>query len=225
MSEVVLSETPVHITTVVSEMFAENAYILHLGDRNDCIVIDPSFDTMSILQYLSKNGLTVSAILNTHGHTDHIVGNAVIKGQFPDAPLIIGVGDSPKLTDPQLNLSASHGLAIVSPVADQTVVHGEVIEFAGIRLETRNTPGHSCGHVVWICHETTPTVAINGDVLFAGSVGRTDFPDGSFEVLEQSIREQLYTLPDETLVLTGHGDRTTIGREKKTNPYVSESVT
>ena len=86
MSAVVLSETPVQITTIVSEMFAENAYILHLGDRSDCIVIDPSFDTMSILQYLSKNGLTVSAILNTHGHTDHIVGNEVIKGQFPDAP-------------------------------------------------------------------------------------------------------------------------------------------
>jgi glyoxylase-like metal-dependent hydrolase (beta-lactamase superfamily II) len=222
MTKVSLSETPVQITTVVSEMFAENAFIVHLKDRNDCIVIDPSFDTESILQYLTKNDLTVSAILNTHGHTDHIVGNKAIKLQFPQAPLVIGVGDAPKLTDPQLNLSAAYGLGIVSPPADQTVVHGEIIEFAGIRLETRNTPGHSCGHVVWIWHDATPTVAINGDVLFAGSIGRTDFPDGSFEVLEQSIRQQLYTLPADTIVLTGHGNNTTIGQEKQTNPFVAE---
>ena len=88
MTEVSLSDTPVQITTVVSEMFAENAFIIHLNDRNDCIVIDPSFDTEPILQYLTKNELTVSAILNTHGHTDHIVGNKVIKSQFPDAPLV-----------------------------------------------------------------------------------------------------------------------------------------
>ena len=222
MTKVSLSETPVQITTVVSEMFAENAFIVHLKDRNDCIVIDPSFDTETILQYLTKNDLTVSAILNTHGHTDHIVGNKAIKFRFPNAPLVIGAGDAPKLTDPQLNLSASYGLGIVSPPADQTVVHGEIIEFAGIRLETRNTPGHSCGHVVWIWHDTTPTVAINGDVLFAGSIGRTDFPDGSFEVLEQSIRQQLYTLPADTIVLTGHGNTTTIGQEKQSNPFVAE---
>ncbi len=222
MTKVRLSEKPVQITSVVSEMFSENAFIIHLNDRNDCIVIDPSFNTESILQYLTKNRLSVSAILNTHGHTDHIVGNAAIKAQFPDAPIVIGTGDEPKLTDPQLNLSASYGLAIISPNADQTVEHGEIIEFAGIRLETRNTPGHSCGHVVWICHDTTPVVAINGDVLFAGSIGRTDFPDGSFEILEQSIRQQLYTLPNDTIVLTGHGNSTTIGQEKQTNPFVSE---
>ena len=222
MTEVSLSDTPVQITTVVSEMFAENAFIIHLNGRTDCIVIDPSFDTLPILQYLTQNGLTVSAILNTHGHTDHIVGNKDIKSQFPQAPLVIGAGDAPKLTDPQLNLSASYGLGIVSPPADQTVEHGEIIEFAGIRLETRNTPGHSSGHVVWIWHETTPVVAINGDVLFAGSIGRTDFPDGSFEILEESIRQQLYTLPDDTIVLTGHGNKTTIGQEKRMNPFVSE---
>jgi hydroxyacylglutathione hydrolase len=203
-------------------MFAENAFIIHLNGRTDCIVIDPSFDTLPILQYLTQNELTVSAILNTHGHTDHIVGNKDIKSQFPQAPLVIGAGDAPKLTDPQLNLSASYGLGIVSPPADQTVEHGEIIEFAGIRLETRNTPGHSSGHVVWIWHETTPVVAINGDVLFAGSIGRTDFPDGSFEILEESIRQQLYTLPDDTIVLTGHGNKTTIGQEKRMNPFVSE---
>jgi glyoxylase-like metal-dependent hydrolase (beta-lactamase superfamily II) len=222
MTEVSLSDTPVQITTVVSEMFAENAFIIHLNGRTDCIVIDPSFDTLPILQYLTQNELTVSAILNTHGHTDHIVGNKDIKSQFPEAPLVIGAGDAPKLTDPQLNLSASYGLGIVSPPADQTVEHGEIIEFAGIRLETRNTPGHSSGHVVWIWHETTPVVAINGDVLFAGSIGRTDFPDGSFEILEESIRQQLYTLPDDTIVLTGHGNKTTIGQEKRMNPFVSE---
>ena len=88
-------------------------------------------------------------------------------------------------------------------------------------METRNTPGHSPGHVVWVFYDTEVPVVINGDVLFEGSVGRTDFEDGDFDTLEKSIREQLYTLPDESIVLTGHGNATTIGQEKATNPFVN----
>ena len=219
-----LKEKSIQITIVISEMFDENAFILHIEGRNDCIVVDPSFDTESIFQYVQEHQLQIAAILNTHGHTDHIVGNQEVKKQFPDAPIVIGAGDAPKLTDPELNLSASYGLGITSPEADLLVNHGDWIEFAGIRLETRNTPGHSCGHVVWIWHDSTPTIAINGDVLFAGSIGRTDFADGSFADLEHSIRTQLYPLHEDTLVLTGHGPSTTIGSEKRTNPFVPARI-
>src|SRR6185369_13316894 len=119
-----------------------------------------------------------------------------------------------KLTDPQKNLSAQFGIPITSPPADQFVNEGDAIEFAGFTLQVREIPGHSSGHVVFICRELTPPVVFGGDVLFAGSVGRTDFPDGDFEQLAAVIREKLFVLPDETIVLSGHGPETTIGEEK-----------
>jgi len=208
------------ITTVVSEMFSQNAYILRRTDQTSCLVIDPSFEANSILEYLAEHSYDVSAILNTHGHIDHIIGNQTIKDRFPTAPLIIGELDAYKLTDAQANLSAGYGIELNSPEADKTVKHGEYLSFAGMTLETRLTPGHSAGHVVWVYEAAEVGVVVNGDVLFAGSVGRTDFPDGSFEALEHSIQEQLYTLPSDTVVLTGHGNMTTIGQEKDTNPFV-----
>jgi len=208
------------VTTVVSEMFSQNAFILRRSDQTGCLVIDPSFEADSILKYLAEHNYDVSAILNTHGHIDHIIGNKTIKDRFPAAPLIIGELDAYKLSDPQANLSAGYGIEINSPEADKTVKHGEFLSFAGITLETRWTPGHSAGHVVWVYEATGAGLVVNGDVLFAGSVGRTDFPDGSFEALEQSIQQQLYTLSNDTVVLTGHGNMTTIGQEKDTNPFV-----
>lgn len=214
------SDVTLQITVVVSEMFSQNAYLLRRTDKQEAIVIDPSFDVQGIFSYLQINECDLAVILNTHGHIDHIVGNTPVKQRFGDAPLVIGELDAFKLQDPEANLSAGYGIEVVSPPADRTVSHGEVIEYGGISLETRLTPGHSPGHVVWVYHDTEVPVVINGDVLFEGSVGRTDFPDGNFEHLERSIREQLYTLPDDTIVLTGHGNMTTIGHEKATNPFV-----
>ncbi len=208
------------ITTIVSQMFSQNAYILRRTDRQDCLIVDPSFDTQRILEYLLEHGYDVAAILNTHGHIDHIIGNEPMKLNFPAAPLIIGELDACKLTDAEANLSAGYGIELNSPSADKTVKHGERLSYAGISLETRFTPGHSAGHVVWVCRTAEVDLVINGDVLFAGSVGRTDFPDGNFQALEQSIQTQLYALPNDTLVLTGHGEMTTIGQEKLTNPFV-----
>jgi glyoxylase-like metal-dependent hydrolase (beta-lactamase superfamily II) len=206
------------IGLVTSQMFGENCYFLWQQDRTECLVVDPGMDVEDLLAFLRQHQIRPAAILNTHGHADHIAGNEALKSEFPAAPLIIGRGDAPKLTDPAGNLSAGYGLELISPTADQLVDHGEVLTLAGITLEVRETPGHSSGHVVFICHEAG--LVLGGDVLFAGSIGRTDFPDGSMEQLAQSIRQQLYTLPDETVVLPGHGPQTRIGQEKQTNPFV-----
>lgn len=112
------------------------------------------------------------------------------------------------------------GSSYISPPADQVVVEGETYSAAGIDLEVFDTPGHSAGHVVFVWKGTSPWVVIGGDVLFQGSIGRTDFPDGSFEQLRESIHQKLFTLPDDTIVLPGHGPATTVGIEKQTNQFV-----
>jgi glyoxylase-like metal-dependent hydrolase (beta-lactamase superfamily II) len=142
-----------------------------------------------------------------------------MKERWPDCPLAIGAKDAPKLTDAELNLSAAFGAEVLSPPADVLLHEGDVYEAAGMALEVRETPGHSIGHVVFI-YRGQPIHVFGGDVLFAGSVGRVDIPDGDFEALASGIRTKLYTLPDDTIVLPGHGPTTTIGREKRTNPFV-----
>ncbi len=206
------------IHTIVSQPFAENTYLVWLPDRSDVLVIDPGLEPELILDFLRERELTPAAILNTHGHADHIGGNEALKAAFPDAPLVIGVNEAHLLTDADANLSAPFGMPVVSPPADQTVVEGEVIDFAGIPLEVREIPGHSPGHVVFIHNGAT---VFGGDVLFRGSVGRTDFPGGSSATLFAGIRAKLFTLPDHTVVYPGHGPATTTGHEKRTNPFVS----
>ncbi len=205
----------------MSELFGENAYILHFEDHPECVIVDPGFEPDKITQAIKGADLTSTAILNTHGHSDHIAGNAAMKSEWPDIPLIIGIGDEPKLTDPQLNLSANYGFPLISPPADQTVKAGDRMEFSGIKMSVRETPGHSPGHVVFVIeHSDKPWIVVGGDVLFQGSVGRTDFPDGDHDALMKAIKEQMYSLPDDTIVLTGHGPTTTIGFEKANNPFV-----
>ena len=182
-------------------------------------MIDPGLEPEAILEFLDERRLLVAAILNTHGHADHIAGNEAMKQRFPQAPLIIGLNDAPLLTDAVLNMSAAFGLPIVSPRADQLVREGEVLDLAGIQLEVLDIPGHSPGHVVFVLREQ-PIMVFGGDVLFRGSIGRTDFPDGSFQRLEAGIQTKLYTLPDDTVIYSGHGPVTKIGHEKRTNPFV-----
>lgn len=209
-----------HLAVVVSELFQENAYIAHLEGRSDCVVFDPGLDAQAIIDKLLDVELEPAAILNTHGHADHIAGNAAIKKKWPQAPLVIGAGDASKLTSPIENLSRSYGVDLISPPADKLVYEGDVYSAAGLDLEVFETPGHSVGHVVFVWKSGSPWVVFGGDVLFRGSIGRTDFPDGSFEQLATAIRTKLYTLPDDTLVLPGHGPTTTIGFEKQNNPFV-----
>jgi hydroxyacylglutathione hydrolase len=218
----IVPNVDLQVSLVVSSPFDENTYIAHLTARHDCIVFDPGFEPDAILDYLSGHSLTPAAIVCTHGHSDHIAGNAALKQQWPACPLVIGAGDAEKLTNPALNLSAAFGFNLTSPPADRVVHEGDRLAAAGLELDVLETPGHSVGHIVLVCRQVMPWRVFGGDVLFAGSVGRTDFPDGSFEVLRDAIHKKLFTLPDDTIVLPGHGPETTIGQEKRTNPYVAE---
>jgi glyoxylase-like metal-dependent hydrolase (beta-lactamase superfamily II) len=206
---------------IVSRPYQEITYVAWLDGRTDCIVVDPGLEPDLILGFLDEQRLTPAAILITHGHPDHIGGNAAMKRRWPDCPLVVGIHEAEKLTDPELNMSAQFGLPITSPPADVTVREGEYYDAAGFHLLVREIPGHSSGHVVFIWNEGNPPIVFGGDVLFAGSIGRTDeLVGGSFEELAAGIRGKLYTLPDETLVLPGHGPATTIGEEKRNNPFV-----
>jgi hydroxyacylglutathione hydrolase len=200
--------------------FDENTYIAHLPGRGDCLVIDPGFEPQAIVDYMDQRSLTPAAIICTHGHSDHIAGNAALKLRWPGCLLAIGQGDADKLTDPELNLSALFGVSLVSPPADRTIAEPDRFEAAGFMLDIYEAPGHSAGHVVLVCRQTEPWRVFAGDVLFRDSIGRTDFPDGDFGVLQRSIHQKLFTLPDYTIVLSGHGPETTIGREKRHNPFV-----
>ncbi len=208
------------IYPIVSMPFDEKTYVVWQPDRADALVIDPGLEPDLILNFLHQHNLRPAAILNTHGHADHIAGNGPLKEAFPDATLIIGVNETPLLADPQANLSAPFGFGIVSPAADRTVSEGDVIEAAGIRVEVLDVPGHSPGHVVFLVRGQ-PSVVFGGDVLFQGSIGRTDFPGGSMKLLSDGIRTKLYRLPADTVVYPGHGPATTIGAEMKSNPFVT----
>jgi hydroxyacylglutathione hydrolase len=207
------------IEVIESAPFGQNAYLAWQEGRDDALVVDPGFDTRSILQMLSSHQRHLSGILDTHGHVDHIAGNGGMKRAFPDAPLIIGRNESAALTDADVNLSGPFGIPITSPPADRLVDDGEQIEVAGFRFEVREIPGHSPGSVVFVCSMYEPAFVFGGDVLFEGSIGRTDM-GGDYDQLMKGIFAKLLNLPEDTQVHPGHGPSTTIGREKRSNPFL-----
>jgi glyoxylase-like metal-dependent hydrolase (beta-lactamase superfamily II) len=207
------------LTTILCHPFEQNAYVAWLGDRSECVVVDPGLEPEKTIAYLQQQKLTPSAILNTHGHADHVGGNGPLKKRWPNCPLVIGADDAAKLTDPWLNLSAGFGTPLVSPSADVLVNDGDTFEAAGFEWQVRTIPGHTTGHVVYLWEGQEPPLVFVGDVIFAGSIGRTDFPDGDHRQLILGIRAKLFTLPDNTILLPGHGPATTVGEEKRSNPF------
>ena len=212
------------LATILSHPFEQNTYVARLTARSDCVVIDPGLEPEKIIRYLEQQRLVPAAILNTHGHGDHVGGNAAMKRHWPDCPLVIGAADAAKLTDPWLNLSASFGTPLLSPAADVTVNEGDAYEAAGFQWQVRAIPGHTAGHVVYLWEGAEPPLVFVGDVIFAGSIGRTDFPDGNLRQLVLGIRSKLFTLPDDTVLLPGHGPATSVGEEKRNNPFVGLSA-
>jgi hydroxyacylglutathione hydrolase len=218
------SQASLSIGVVVSRMFAENCYVISRQDAHRCVIVDPGLDEQRIVDLITEARLQPEAILLTHGHADHIAGVEPLKRCWPDCPVIIGAADAPKLGDPELNLSAPFGMNLTAPAADQLVKEGDRLKLAGAEWDVLETPGHSIGHVVYLWKGSSPYVVVGGDVLFREGIGRSDFSDGSHDQLVDSIRNKLFTLPDDTLVLPGHGPTTTIGHEKQFNPFVGRNV-
>jgi len=209
----------INIRQIESMPFAENSYVVWTTGP-EAVVVDPGFEPELILDFLNEQKLHLVAIINTHGHVDHIAGNAAMKEAYPDAPIIIGRGDALMLTDANLNLSEPFGVPVISPPADRLLDEHDEVAFAGMAWDVLNLPGHSPGHVVYIIRNSQPLHILGGDVLFEGSIGRTDFPGGSQRQLIQGIRDKLFVLADDAKVFPGHGSPTTIGHEKRTNPFL-----
>jgi glyoxylase-like metal-dependent hydrolase (beta-lactamase superfamily II) len=203
------------IDTLVLGLLETNCYVVR--DGADCWVVDPGLDAGPLMRFLADSGASVSRIILTHGHGDHIAGVNDVKAAHPSAVITCPAGDADMLTDPRANLSAPFGFAVSCPPADETVAPGDVLALGASRWDVLDTSGHTPGGVSLYCAEQA--VVITGDALFAGSIGRTDIPRGSASRLLRHIRENLLTLPDETAVLPGHGPRSTIGAEKRTNPF------
>jgi len=191
-----------------------NTYIIGDETTKEAIVVDPGGDVERIMSALAEDQLRCVMIFNTHTHWDHVGGNGELK-RLTDAPLVTHPDEAPALqtTAAQAQMFGMH--VPESPPADSTVVEGDVVKVGSIEAKVIELPGHSpCGLGLLLDGH-----AIVGDALFAGSIGRTDFPGGSFEALIENIRKKLFTLPDDTVVLPGHGPRTSVGREKKFNPF------
>jgi len=194
-----------------------------LGDPSTGVlaVIDPGEEAPRILERIEASGLSPSLILHTHGHLDHAGGTAELARRLgPEVP--IGLHrDELDLYRSLAMQGRMFGLeAVTPPEPTLWLAHGDRLAVGRLELEVRHTPGHSPGGVCFVVHGAPEPTVVVGDVLFAGSIGRTDLFGGSFEVLERSIRDQLYSLPDATRVVCGHGPDTTIGREKRSSPFV-----
>jgi glyoxylase-like metal-dependent hydrolase (beta-lactamase superfamily II) len=198
--------------------YETNCYILRDGEAaRDCLVIDPGLDAGRLIGFLEERDLNPVAVALTHGHIDHIAGVAAMRDTFPDVKVCIHELDAEMLCEPHANLSAMSGMAFSTQPQDVTLQDGDVIEQAGVKLLVLHTPGHTPGGIC--LYSQDDGVAFVGDTLFAGSIGRTDFPRGSMSQLLNSVRGKLFTLPDETKVYPGHGPTTTIAHEKNHNPF------
>lgn len=211
---------PPTITKFELGPFATNCYVVRASQTSpECWIIDASFEPSHLIEHIRKANLRPEAIILTHAHIDHIAGLHDVARAFPKVPVFIHEAEREWLTDPMLNLSAAYGQPITFRAPDSTLHDADTLTLGATTWRVLHTPGHSPGSIA-IVHEGTPKVAVTGDALFAGSIGRTDFPGCSFETLAHSIRTKLYTLPPETTIYPGHGPSTTIGREAKSNPYV-----
>jgi glyoxylase-like metal-dependent hydrolase (beta-lactamase superfamily II) len=204
-------------------LFQENCYILGCEETLEGVIIDPGDNARAILKLVQQDGLTIKKIINTHAHLDHVMAVDSIRASTgahfylhrDDLPILHDVPERARLwLDTEID-------DIDDP--DEFLEHGQVIKFGNEEVEVRHTPGHAPGHVVFIHHKDR--LVFGGDTLFENSIGRFDLPGADGPTLFRSIREQLFTLPDDYTVLPGHGGATTIGDERANNPFVGNAAT
>ncbi len=203
------------VEPVVVSDYQENTFLVWDAETMRGVVVDPGAEGPRLLSRIEKIGFTPEAILLTHGHSDHIGAVRDIKAAF-DIPIYIGEGEEELLIDPAKNLSAAFGLNITSPPADHLLKEGDTIEVAGFTFGILATPGHSPASICYL-HEK---IMFCGDVVFMGSIGRTDLPGCDHNLLMQSLSEKILPLDDAVFLYPGHGPATTVGRERMTNPFL-----
>ncbi|HWQ40457.1 MAG TPA: MBL fold metallo-hydrolase [Desulfosporosinus sp.] len=193
-----------------------NCYLYACMESKKAVIIDPGADGKKIHRWVSERGLTIEYILLTHGHVDHIGAVDELRGLLGEVLVGIHAADAEMLTDGKKNLSSYLGSEVVLQGADFLLQEGQELMVGNQRLSVISTPGHTPGGVCFLSNEGL----FSGDTLFAGSIGRTDFPGGSMEQLLKGVKEKLLILPEDTLVFPGHGEETRIGAEKRDNPYL-----
>ena len=201
--------------------FAARCVLLACESTGSAAVVDPGFEPEAVIEAIRREKFQPVAIVLTHAHLDHAWGVAALKKTFPTALFMVHPDDLPLYENLPDQADALGFSAPEVVPAERLLRNRDTLSIGKEGLVVRHCPGHSPGHVVLLREHPTGPLAVVGDVLFAGSVGRTDLWGGSFEQLERSIREVLYRLPDATRVVPGHGPETTIGAEKTNNPFVS----
>ena len=208
---------PLEIRTFTSPLFGQNAYLVRVPQATSALAIDPGADAAAMADYLAAHDLTLEAILLTHAHLDHVEGVAELVRRTA-APTFMHPADQP-LYAHVVQQGIQFGLRVEpQPPVDFELAHRARLPMAGLELEVRHAPGHSPGHVIF--HHAASGHAFVGDVVFQGSIGRTDLPGGDYHQLMRSIREQVLTLPPETVLHPGHGPDTTVAAEATTNPFL-----
>jgi len=204
------------IVQIPNGQFVENCYLVVDERAGECAVVDPGEEAGLILHKLAATSAKPVAIWLTHAHIDHVLGVPRVAAET-GVLVWLHAADRP-LYDAVPEQAAWFGLeAPALPPPDRTFAHGDTVRVGELAFEVRHTPGHSPGSVSLV----GPGVVLGGDVLFAGSIGRTDLPGGDFDTLIASIERELLSLPDATIVYTGHGPETTVGRERRSNPFLT----
>ena len=210
--------SPLSVRCFTLGPFATNCYVLWREGSKGCWIIDASFDPDTLIRGVEREGLTPTQLILTHAHCDHIAGVHEILRRWPGIPVLLHEAEKDYPGDPNQNLSAPYGLAIIVRGPDRLLTASETLDLDGLTFRILHTPGHSPGGITLF--EPTSGTAFVGDTLFAGSIGRFDYPPSDGRALLRSIREQLLTLPPDTRVLPGHGPETSIGVERDSNPFL-----